>query len=342
MAIVTNKNGLPQPIVDAIGYDTYRIGGDISTTTLIDAPQIRVLKMQHSREIETDASEMLFALMGTAIHHILERAHIKDYRKAAFLTVIETLKDESKDYSQKDQEALQGLINTLVKLMVKFFPELETRYMWEMTLQYEYRGKVLYGTFDLYDKIDKILFDYKVCSVYAYAYPESRKKWAAQTNTYAFLLRESKHAYEVKEIYVVAIFRDWSSSKSKFDKGDYPPQQVVTLPMEIVKHETMRKYIHGRMDLHINAELGEVPDCTGAERWARSSVYSVKSPILKKAIRNFDKERDAMDFIEQNRHRYEVPLSIFLRPGESKRCESYCAVRDFCSQKKLMDKENEN
>jgi hypothetical protein len=339
MAILTNKNGLPQPVVDALNYDTYKSSGTISVTQLIDAPQVRILKKKHSREIETDVSEMIWALMGTCIHNVLERAHIKDSRKQAFLTVIDVIKEQSLNYEGDDQKALQALSNKLIKLMVMFFPELESRYIWETSLQYEYGGQVLSGTFDLYDKVEKCLYDYKVCSVFAFMYPESRKKWAAQTNTYAYMLREKGE--QVNEIRIVAIFRDWSASKLEFSKGDYPEKQFMTLPIPVVEHHKMEKYINGRINLHIEAEKGNIPECSGVERWASASEFAIKKPGLKKALRKFPTEDEAKQFINENKQKHAVPLSIDIRPGESKRCENYCPVREFCPQKRRMDKEHE-
>lgn len=340
MATVTNKNGLPQPIVDALAYDTHRIHGDISVTQLIDAPQVRVLKMKHSRELESDVSEMLWALLGTAVHHILERSHIKDKKRQAFLTVLETLKEESMKYeSEKDKEALQGLQNALMKLMVKFFPEIDGRYIWESTLQYDHNGMLLYGTFDIYDKWEKCLYDYKVCSVYAYLYPESRRKWTSQTNTYAFLLREK--GYEVNLINIVAIFRDWSASKLEFSKGDYPTAQFMTIPIQVVEHERMRKWVHGRIELHQKAAAGEVPECSGEDRWATADEFLAKTKKVKLAIRKFATEDACDEFIEKNSVTYEHGLQKIIRPGESKRCASYCPVRDFCPQKAKADKQAE-
>lgn len=339
MAQITNVKGLPQPVVDAIKYDTYKVGGDISVTTLIDAPQIRILKRAHRHQITEDVSEMLWALMGTCVHMVLERAHINDLRKRAFMTVLETIKENSVQYSEKDQEALQELQNKIIKLMVQFFPEVESRYIWESTLTFQYRGKILYGTFDLYDKIEKCLYDYKVCSVYAYAYPESRKKWSAQTNVYAFMLRES--GIEVNEIRIVAIFRDWSASKMEISKGDYPESQLLTLNIPVVPQEKMLGYIKNRMDLHIEAENGNVPDCSGVERWASATEYVVKVTNRKKALRKLDSEAMAKEWVAANKHKFELPLTIFERPGESKRCESYCVVREFCEQRKCNNSEEE-
>ena len=73
---LTNKNGLPQPIVDAVSNHEYTGGGSgtISVTTLIDSPLIAHLKRVHDAEIEEDVSDRIYALMGSAIHGILEKA----------------------------------------------------------------------------------------------------------------------------------------------------------------------------------------------------------------------------------------------------------------------------
>jgi hypothetical protein len=72
---ITNKLGLPQPIVDAVSNDDYDPGtGDISCTTLINAPQIRRLGEKYKDEITEDASDRIYSLVGQAIHNILERA----------------------------------------------------------------------------------------------------------------------------------------------------------------------------------------------------------------------------------------------------------------------------
>jgi len=74
---LTNLHGLPDALVRAVERDPYDNGGaDISVTKLIDAPQRRVLLAKYEDQIATDVTEMLWALMGQAIHVILERAAI--------------------------------------------------------------------------------------------------------------------------------------------------------------------------------------------------------------------------------------------------------------------------
>ena len=71
---LTNVHNLPEALVRAVANDPYVGGGDISVTKLIDAPQRRVLWRQHRDEVEEDVSERIWALLGQAVHHILERA----------------------------------------------------------------------------------------------------------------------------------------------------------------------------------------------------------------------------------------------------------------------------
>lgn len=332
---ITNAEGLPQIVVDALKYDTYKVAGSISCTTLIDAVQIRQLKKKHYHEITTDASEMLFALLGTAVHNVLERAHISDHRKKAFVTVIETLKSESKRFNEEAQEKLKEMCDKLFKMMEFLFPEIAGRYLWELSFQYEYKGMVLYGTFDVYDKIDKILYDYKMCSVWSYAYPESRRKWNAQTNIYAFLLREN--GFAVDKIFIVAIFRDWSSAKVEFSKLDYPKTQLMTIPIPVQDQEKVRTYIHAKMDMHIAGDNGDIRPCDGNDKWQTTDEYAVLSKGLKRAIRKFLTEDMANAFIRENSHKHKQPLYIQIRPGDRKRCQSYCPVSEFCPQKKRED-----
>ena len=73
---ITNQANLPEPIVQAVIADPYPHGktGDISATALIGPPQIRMLKREHWSAIEEDASDRIWALLGQAVHAILERA----------------------------------------------------------------------------------------------------------------------------------------------------------------------------------------------------------------------------------------------------------------------------
>lgn len=73
MVKITNKYGVPDAIMNFQASDKYSRGqASYSVTQLIDAPQIRLLREKHGEEIEVDVSERLWALLGTAIHAVLE------------------------------------------------------------------------------------------------------------------------------------------------------------------------------------------------------------------------------------------------------------------------------
>lgn len=72
--MLTNKHGLPAPLVNAIRNDPYSRGmSDISVTQLIQPPQIRALSK--GLDADEDASEFIWRLLGQAVHTILERAY---------------------------------------------------------------------------------------------------------------------------------------------------------------------------------------------------------------------------------------------------------------------------
>lgn len=75
---ITNKYGLPEPLVSAVqlqdtlykeGYDR---PADISVTTLLKPPQMVMLERNHADDLEEDASDRIWALMGQIIHGVLE------------------------------------------------------------------------------------------------------------------------------------------------------------------------------------------------------------------------------------------------------------------------------
>lgn len=336
---LTNNYNLPTPLVDAVKADSYEVSGDISTTTLLSSPRIRMLKKQFGRGLEEDVSDYLWALMGQVAHGILERANIKNVRKRAFIMVIETLKDECKNATEAEQKDYQAVAKKLLTLIEKFFPEVKGRYIFEMKLHYDLNGFVLSGKFDLYDTIEECLYDYKVCSVYAFMYEESRKKWVSQLNIYGFMLRND--GYVVKEMKIVAIFRDWSASRVGLNP-DYPTKQFMTIPIKVYDQEDIKKRIEARMVLHSDVEKGliEIPDCSGTEKWSSANSYNIKKKGLKRRLAGLATEPLAEEWMRNNVHKYpEGTIYLEIVPGENKFCQSYCPVRSVCSQKLREDEE---
>jgi len=73
--IITNKLNLPNPLVRAVGFSNYdKAGADFSVTELVTPPRIAALRIKHDAELEEDASDRLWLLMGSAGHEVLRRS----------------------------------------------------------------------------------------------------------------------------------------------------------------------------------------------------------------------------------------------------------------------------
>lgn len=84
---ITNRYNLPFPIVSAISQGIREPRkGQISITTLIDAPLIRVLREKHWDEMTEDASDRIWALLGTTVHAVLEKADTSNHLSEEKLT----------------------------------------------------------------------------------------------------------------------------------------------------------------------------------------------------------------------------------------------------------------
>lgn len=327
---ITNRLNLPQQLVNACLYDTHKVAGDLSVSQLIENP--RVILLKRTNDTTEDISERMYMLLGTALHHILERSNISNVKKRAFLMTAEHLFEEAKKIKDDTKRAgMEKVYNYLIKTIPYFFPDIENRFLYEVTQRVQIGEKVLYGTPDLFDKTTGILYDYKFCSVYAFMYPESRQKWEAQTNVYAYLLSQAGH--EVKEIRIVTFFRDWTDQKFAKNK-DYPTSQVLEIQIKLRTPTEMANYVHKRMKMHHDAEeTGVLPFCSGRERWALADGHAVRTVAAKKALKVASTKEEAEKWIRDNKHRFEE-MHIEFRPGESKKCDKFCSVKEFCSQHK--------
>lgn len=76
---ITNKFNLPDSFVEYAQNDKYTKGdADISVTSLIDSPRVRLMKSKYWTQMESDVSEMVWPLFGTAVHHVLESSDDKN------------------------------------------------------------------------------------------------------------------------------------------------------------------------------------------------------------------------------------------------------------------------
>lgn len=200
----------------------------------------------------------------------------------------------------------------------------------EERLEFKIGEKTISGKTDIYK--DGEIQDYKVTSVWSIVYsPEGKKEWEEQLNCLAFLYR--KAGFEVGSLKIIAILRDWQSSKAKTDPS-YPQVPIVQINIPLWTLEAQADYIHLRTSLHVSAESKEddqIDPCRPEDRWATETKYAVMKNTNKRADKVFDSHNDAGLYILQkqldaDKNSYRVED----RPGTDKRCTEYCSVKSFC------------
>lgn len=74
---ITNKHNLPETFVALASRDYYTKGkADYSVTEIISPPRVQRLRKQHYYEMEQDVADMLWMLLGTALHVVAERSEV--------------------------------------------------------------------------------------------------------------------------------------------------------------------------------------------------------------------------------------------------------------------------
>lgn len=82
---ITNKHNVPETLVALASRDYYTKGkADYSVTEIISPPRIQRLRRKHHEDMEQDVSDMLWQLLGSALHVVAERGaadgHITEER----------------------------------------------------------------------------------------------------------------------------------------------------------------------------------------------------------------------------------------------------------------------
>lgn len=74
---ITNNTGLPEPVFQALTRNDYSRGkSNRSVTQLIDSPRVRILRKEHEHDITEDAADMLWSVLGTAVHKMFEETDL--------------------------------------------------------------------------------------------------------------------------------------------------------------------------------------------------------------------------------------------------------------------------
>jgi hypothetical protein len=174
---------------------------------------------------------------------------------------------------------------------------------------------------------DEIITDWKYTSVYAFLLGD-KIDWERQLQMYQWFYEEE--GFKVKKLRIYAILRDWMESKLLRDK-DYPPIPFMEKKIETKSHEEMNEIILQRVMEHqeaVDLPDNELPPCLPYEKWAKDTKWAVMKNGRKTAVRVFDEESKAQDFLIKEDKDY----NIIKRPGDQwVRCRKYCNARQFCN-----------
>lgn len=176
------------------------------------------------------------------------------------------------------------------------------------------------------------IYDYKVTSAYAITMSDGGMKddWINQMNLQAMLVRANK-TIPVRNIYIIAIIRDFSKAESLRDPS-YPQSPILKIQLPLWEYMDQLQYARNRIALHRKAsfdmQVGNVLDfCTSDDRWVRDDTYAVLRKGGKRAVRVYDNPMEAIVEQKARGDKYEVQK----RAGRSTRCE-YCGVSEWCDQ----------
>ena len=80
--IITNKHGVPEPLVTLASKEYYSKGASqYSVTEIMSPPKIKRLREQYNDQVTQDVSDMLWNLLGSALHVVMERGETDGWTK---------------------------------------------------------------------------------------------------------------------------------------------------------------------------------------------------------------------------------------------------------------------
>ena len=302
---ITNKFGMPQPFVDFAINDKYSKGkADISVTSLIDSPRVRIMKDVYDDDIEVDAVDMVWALFGTAVHSVLESSNT--YTRVDHPS--DKIINEERLYTKLNGWVLSGAVD-----------------------RQEIQNNIL------------TIVDYKVTSVWSVIYGKSEWEKQLNCYAYLCRQKNKSSNIKLNSLKICAILRDWNRRDAE-RKENYPQAPIVFVDIPIWDDDVIDKYISDRISMHQEAQVNydlnkDLPLCSNEEMWKKEDTWAVKKKGQKRALRVLDSEEEAIKYIEWHNetdkaYTKKTDLEIEFRGGEYTRCGNYCSVAEFCQQYK--------
>ena len=294
---ITNNFGMPQPFVDFAINDKYSKGkADISVTSLIDSPKIRLMKDKYDDQIEVDAVDMVWALFGTAVHSVLEKSKQSD-----------DIITEERLYKEVDGWVLSGAIDRQEFISNDDGSRTVNIIDYKVTSVWS----VIYGKPEWENQLN------------CYAYLASKTN-VGSLKICAILRDWNRRDAEKKEDYPKApiVFVDiplWDKSKTE----------------EYIK-DRIRIHQEAQISFDLNEDVGLCSDEDMWKKNDTWAVKKKGQKRAIRVLDSEEEANNYIDWHNETDQVYtkKTDLEIEFRSGEYTRCGNYCSVADFCNQYK--------
>jgi hypothetical protein len=220
----------------------------------------------------------------------------------------------------------------------------------EIRVYQEVLGQVISGMFDCFAEPE--IRDYKTTKVYKMQMGDFYD-WECGQNVYAWLLR--KDGKKVERLNVFAFLGDWKAGEMY--KEDYPPCQIMEIPLKLWTMEEQEVYIKGRVQALIDAR--SIPKhedetveetlslnfpCSNYEMWNNTKDVCIWKDEAKKAtpgsvfkVNKKDSGSEAVAMANAKallaeKYADKPEYKILTRRSGRTRCLRFCDVAHVCHQ----------
>lgn len=289
--MITNKLNLPQPFVDAATSSHRYKPNRYSVTEVLGGTCEAVLKRRHAGEGEEDVSDRLWAVLGSAVHKVLEMAQ-----------------------SAPEQHQEQWIC---VPVTV---PTADGKKTYQLS-----------GIFDLFDEATGTVTDWKVTSVYtvlfrdfekwrkqvlAYCWMLRQKGYDAHRGQIVAMLRDHNMRKARTE-------KDYPPHPVFVIEWDFTEEEIAQAGAGIADWYLEAKAQEALPD-------DELEPCSPEARWHKPDTWAVVKDGNKRAARVLDDPDEASVLCDQLAKKTGKTHHVEFREGEDTRCQSYCSVAQFC------------
>ena len=292
---IVNTNGIPNIIYEATRFEWYsgaEVKKDFSVTELLKPPLIKRLEEKYFEKTKLEASDQLWTMMGSALHHILECGA-----------------KMCPDRYILEKRMTEEFFGKMVSGQMDVYDILEQGiedHKYTSIWKYVFRNKG--------ETMAEWTFQLNVYRLLALKAGLPVKKLSINLIFRDFELKKAEAArISGKDDYPL-----FSSIQIPIQIVD-EEEILAQIHYHIKLHEASR-----------SLEIADIPHCSEAERWQDQTKWAVEKTGRKTAVRVLYGWQQAMNYIRDEVKKDKELHFVTKRPGIPKRCINYCPTHDHC------------